>query len=168
MYKMIDRYLDSNDTAYSEYIKWKYDGYSGDFKALVELTSTHTNCRQCILATDWSRYKNGVTKYDDDIKIFDYSNGDDDNNKIFYVRERGMYKFVLIKIESNTLKSFVKNVLQSIKPKQVNKFLDNEHPKYSRIGPALYAIYHVPSKNTIHSDITITNLPNYAVEVIFV
>ena len=161
--------MDSNETAYNEYLKWKIEGYSGDFKALVELTSTHTNCRQCILATDWSRYQNGITKFDEPIKILDYTNNENQNNKIFYVRERGNYKFILIRIESNTLQSLVKNILQSIKPKKVNKFLNNEHPNYDRIGPAVYAIYHVPSKHTIHTNIAVQNLPNYAeLEVILV
>lgn len=172
-----ERYLDGNDTAYNEYIKWKYNGFSGDFKALIELTSgTHTNCRQCILATDWSRYKNGNTKTMDQPKqIFDYTHGDgdgdnnDSDNKWIFVRERGMYRFVLIRIEENTLEMLTKNILQSIKPKKVNRWKNNDHPNYERIGPALYAIYHIPTKHVINSDQVIQNLQNYVeLEVIFV
>lgn len=132
---------------------------------MVELTSaTHTNCRQCILATDWARYEHGVTKYDEDVKEFKYGDG-----KLLYVRERGMYRFKLIQIEENTLESFVKNVIQSIKPKEVNRWKNNDHPHYDRIGPALYAIYHVPTKNVVNTDQHIQNLQDYVeLEVIFV
>jgi len=161
-------YLDANETAYNLYLQWKHDGFSGDFKALVELTSaTHTNCRQCILAMDWSRYKNGHTQYDEPLAIFDY--GDEENGKWLYVRERGMYRFTLIRIEENTLEALAKNVLQSIQPKPVNTWKNNEHPHYERIGPAVYAIYHVPSKHVINSDAAVENLrDNVELEVIFV
>eukprot|EP01084_Bolivina_argentea_P281592 481818_1 len=162
-------YLDSNDSAYNEYLNYKIEGYSGDFKAMVELTAaTHTNCRQCILGNDWIRYRNGIGIYDEPINIFE-PGSDVSNGKWFYIRERGMYRFTLIKIEENTLESLVINVLMAIKPKPVNFWTNNKHPNYDRIGPAVYAIYHIPSKNVIHSDIAIQNLPEYAeLEVIFV
>ena len=161
-------YLDGNDTAYNEYLQWKVEGYSGDFKAMVDLTAkTHTACRQCILGTDWIRYKNGIGKYDENIKV--YEPGNDGDGKWFYVRERGMYRFTKIKLEENTLESFIRSVLIAIKPKPTNYWKNNDHPNFSRIGPALYAVYHIPSKHVIHSDVAIQNLPEYAeLEVIFV
>eukprot|EP01097_Dermamoeba_algensis_P011329 TRINITY_DN8765_c0_g1_i1.p1 TRINITY_DN8765_c0_g1~~TRINITY_DN8765_c0_g1_i1.p1 ORF type:complete len:124 (-),score=20.76 TRINITY_DN8765_c0_g1_i1:56-427(-) len=42
------KYLDSNDTAYEEYLSWKKTGYSQSFKKLVDLNAVHSRCRLCI------------------------------------------------------------------------------------------------------------------------
>ena len=164
--------MDGNDTAYFEYLKWKEVGYSGDFKALVELTAgTHTNCRQCILATDWQRYGHGVGPYDEPIgwKPQYIDQRQIEGQKVFLVRERGMYRFTVIVIHEMSLRALVEGILKGIEPKEVNKWKNNEHPDYERIGPALYAIYHVPSKNVIHSDEAVLNLLDFVeLEVIFV
>mmetsp|Transcript_57446 Transcript_57446/g.95443 ORF Transcript_57446/g.95443 Transcript_57446/m.95443 type:complete len:552 (+) Transcript_57446:110-1765(+) len=164
-------YLDGNDTAYNEYLAWKSQGISGDFKAMIELTSaTHTSCRQCILASDWSRYRHGMTSYDAPLRVFRGTEDNDSyNGKWLFVRERGMYRFTLIRLKTNTLQSLVQTVLQSVTPKPVNEWQNNKHPHYELIGPALYAIYHIPSKQIINSDTAIEQLQNYVeLEVIFV
>lgn len=148
-------YLDKNDTAYNEYLQWKIDGYNGDFKALVELTSTHTACRQCVLGGDRLRIKNGISKFDEPINFYKYG-----NEKIIYIRERGRYRFTKIQLEYNTIENLVSSILQSINKHKVNMWNQNEHPNYSRIGPAVYAIYHVPTKTVIHSDLAVQLLPN--------
>ena len=67
------------------------------------------------------------------------------------------------------MESLVESVLTSIEKKEVNLWKHNEHPDYDRIGPAVYAVYHVPSKHVIHSDAAVENLPNYVeLEVILV
>ena len=64
--------MDSNDTAYNEYLRWKTEGYSGDFKAMVELTAMHTACRQCNLGGDRLRLKRGIAPYDEPLHTFKF------------------------------------------------------------------------------------------------
>eukprot|EP00249_Psilotum_nudum_P014422 c24815_g1_i1 orf=455-1984(+) len=42
------KYLVSNDTAYNETLKWKFEGPSDAFKALVDMAVVHSSCRLCI------------------------------------------------------------------------------------------------------------------------
>ncbi|XP_024959893.1 glycoprotein 3-alpha-L-fucosyltransferase A isoform X2 [Cynara cardunculus var. scolymus] len=44
--------LEENNTAYNEFLRWKHDGPSDSFKALVDMAAVHSDCRLCIfLAT---------------------------------------------------------------------------------------------------------------------
>uniref|UniRef100_A0A2P2K0Q1 Fucosyltransferase n=1 Tax=Rhizophora mucronata TaxID=61149 RepID=A0A2P2K0Q1_RHIMU len=45
-------YLAENPEAYNQSLRWKYDGPSDSFKALVDMAAVHSSCRLCIhLAT---------------------------------------------------------------------------------------------------------------------
>ena len=154
-------YLDKNDTAYNEYLKWKIEGYNGDFKALVELTSTHTACRQCVLGGDRLRFANGLTEYDKPKETFVFGDGNNSGGgKTVFVRERGRYRFVEIKLEMNTMAGLVSGILRTISKHEVNMWTNNDHPNYKRIGPAVYAIYHVKTKNVLHDDKDVEIMPN--------
>ncbi|ETO21530.1 hypothetical protein RFI_15673, partial [Reticulomyxa filosa] len=154
-------YLDKNDTAYAEYLQWKVDGYSGDFKALNELTSTHTACRVCVFAADRVRLSKGLSKVSDaPLHVYQFGKG-----KTVFVRERGSYRFIQIQLNENVdqkqlLQHLIECILLTVKRKTFNQWKNNEHPNYNRIGPAVYAIYHVPSKHVIHSNDAVLNMPN--------
>ncbi|XP_073141880.1 glycoprotein 3-alpha-L-fucosyltransferase A isoform X2 [Henckelia pumila] len=46
------KHLEENPTAYNESLRWKYEGPSDSFKALVDMAAVHSSCRLCIfLAT---------------------------------------------------------------------------------------------------------------------
>jgi hypothetical protein len=51
------QYLNSNDTAYNEYLQWKIDGPSKEWIALVDLSILHSECRFCIRSADLDRYR---------------------------------------------------------------------------------------------------------------
>ncbi|KAG7599977.1 Glycosyl transferase family 10 [Arabidopsis suecica] len=42
------KYLAANPTAYNQTLRWKYEGPSDSFKALVDVASVHSSCRLCI------------------------------------------------------------------------------------------------------------------------
>ncbi|KAF8013706.1 hypothetical protein BT93_I1539 [Corymbia citriodora subsp. variegata] len=46
------KYLSENPVAYNQSLRWKYEGPSDSFKALVDMAAVHSSCRLCIhLAT---------------------------------------------------------------------------------------------------------------------
>ncbi|KAL3621154.1 Alpha-(1,3)-fucosyltransferase 11 [Castilleja foliolosa] len=46
------KYLADNSSAFNETLRWKYEGPSDSFKALVDMAAVHSSCRLCIyLAT---------------------------------------------------------------------------------------------------------------------
>lgn len=46
------KYLAANPEAYNQSLRWKYEGPSDSFKALVDMAAVHSSCRLCIhLAT---------------------------------------------------------------------------------------------------------------------
>ncbi|KAK6159338.1 hypothetical protein DH2020_006652 [Rehmannia glutinosa] len=46
------KYLAENSSAYNETLRWKFEGPSDSFKALVDMAAVHSSCRLCIyLAT---------------------------------------------------------------------------------------------------------------------
>ncbi|XP_028074659.1 glycoprotein 3-alpha-L-fucosyltransferase A-like isoform X2 [Camellia sinensis] len=46
------KYLAGNDEAYNQTLRWKFEGPSDSFKALVDMAAVHSSCRLCIyLAT---------------------------------------------------------------------------------------------------------------------
>ncbi|KAG2385640.1 hypothetical protein C9374_003455 [Naegleria lovaniensis] len=47
--------LDRDDAKYNEYLKWKQEGPSPDFMALVDLALVHSSCRLCIRVADHHR-----------------------------------------------------------------------------------------------------------------
>jgi hypothetical protein len=51
--------LDKNDTAYNEYLKWKTEGPSTDWVALIDLSIVHSECRFCIRTGDLHRKQVG-------------------------------------------------------------------------------------------------------------
>eukprot|EP01117_Protostelium_nocturnum_P020977 TRINITY_DN985_c0_g1_i1.p1 TRINITY_DN985_c0_g1~~TRINITY_DN985_c0_g1_i1.p1 ORF type:complete len:497 (-),score=138.87 TRINITY_DN985_c0_g1_i1:296-1786(-) len=53
------KYLDSNDTAYNEYLTWKKEGPDQTWISLIDLAIVHSNCRFCILSADIDRKQVG-------------------------------------------------------------------------------------------------------------
>ena len=167
-------YLNANDTAYEQHLTWKHEGYSGDFKAMVELTSTHTSCRQCIFTADALRLKHGLNAdWDQPVVTMNAHNtsSQEEHVKSVYVRERGTYRFTVLHLHRHayTLRALVSLICQHVPRRTYKQWNNNQHPFYHRIGPALYAIYHLPSKRLIHSNHAVDTMPSHVeLEVIFV
>ncbi|MCI16835.1 glycoprotein 3-alpha-L-fucosyltransferase A-like, partial [Trifolium medium] len=51
------RYLAENPEAYNQSLRWKYEGPSDSFKALVDMAAVHSSCRLCIHLATKSREK---------------------------------------------------------------------------------------------------------------
>ncbi|CAM6085445.1 unnamed protein product [Calypogeia fissa] len=98
------RYLESNSTAYNETLKWKYEGPSNAFKALVDMATVHSSCRLCIhLATIIRAEEMGAIpdvvskrpcKCTDVLGVVTYH---------IFVRERGRFEFESVYLRSTEL-----------------------------------------------------------------
>lgn len=90
-------YLASNDTAYNEYLRWKRDGPSDQFKALMDISAVHSRCRLCIKLADQH-----VEKYGD---FHDIASITTKKNGIvtFLIRERNTFYFRPLEMNENEL-----------------------------------------------------------------
>ncbi|XP_047181838.1 glycoprotein 3-alpha-L-fucosyltransferase A-like isoform X2 [Vigna umbellata] len=139
------RYLAENPEAYNQSLRWKYEGPSDSFKALVDMAAVHSSCRLCIHLATVSREK-------------------EENNPSFkrrpckctrgpetvyhiYVRERGRFEMESVYLRSSNL------TLNAVKAAVVLKFTSlnlvpvwkTERPEVIRGGSdlKLYKIYPV-------------------------
>lgn len=98
------KYLASNSTAYNETLRWKDEGPTNGFKALVDMAAVHSSCRLCIhLATiirmeEESRIPDAVAKRPckcaDQSGLVTYH---------LYVRERGRFEFESVFLKSTSV-----------------------------------------------------------------
>ncbi|KAL3689893.1 hypothetical protein R1sor_016202 [Riccia sorocarpa] len=99
------KYLASNFTAYNETLRWKYEGPTDQFKALVDMAAVHSSCRLCIyLATKIrmreekklaaSRKKPRPCRCTDDSGVVTFH---------LYVRERGRFELQSVFLKSKEL-----------------------------------------------------------------
>jgi glycoprotein 3-alpha-L-fucosyltransferase len=91
-------------TAYNETLRWKYEGPSNSFKALVDMAAVHSSCRLCIHLATIIRAEEETAmaaavaerpcKCTDSSDIVTYH---------LYVRERGKFEFESVFVRSNDL-----------------------------------------------------------------
>ncbi|KAK8636435.1 hypothetical protein V6N13_124181 [Hibiscus sabdariffa] len=138
------KYLLDNPVAYNQSLRWKYEGPSDSFKALVDMAAVHSSCRLCIhLATiiqekeEKSSFKKRPCKC---------SRGSDTVYHI-YVRERGRFKMnsILLRSGSSTLEALEAAVLMKFKSLKHVPVWKPERPESIRGGDELkaYRIYPV-------------------------
>jgi len=162
-------YLDSNDTAYLEYLQWKTKGYSDDFKAAVDVTSVHSTCRACIVAGDWLRQEEGISVWELPDESYLQDGADAEKGKIVYLRQRGFFKYVEVILREPSLSSLVEAALSFVPIVEFNKWKNNDQAGM-KVGVArVYAIYNKQHKTFVHTDAAVAEVPSgVELEVIFV
>ncbi|XP_047975148.1 glycoprotein 3-alpha-L-fucosyltransferase A [Salvia hispanica] len=139
------KYLADNDSAFNESLRWKYEGPSDSFKALVDMAAVHSSCRLCIYLATKSQEK--------DEKRPEFQNrpckctrGSKTTYHI-YVRERGRFKMESIFLRSDklTLKALSSAIVQKFRSLKHVPIWKSERPESIRGGNELkvYKIYPV-------------------------
>ncbi|ESW28505.1 hypothetical protein PHAVU_003G292000 [Phaseolus vulgaris] len=113
------RYLSENPEAYNQSLRWKYEGPSDSFKALVDMAAVHSSCRLCIHLATVSRekeekspsFKRRPCKCTRGLQTVYH----------IYVRERGRFEMESIYLRSGNL------TLDSVKAAVVLKFTSKNH-----------------------------------------
>jgi glycoprotein 3-alpha-L-fucosyltransferase len=89
-------YLASNDTAYQEYLRWKHEGPSDEFKALIDISAVHSRCRLCIKMAD--RHVEKYGDFDHSIPMTSHK-----GEITFLIRERNTFYFRKLVLNENDL-----------------------------------------------------------------
>lgn len=134
--------LAETPAAYDEMLAWKNKGYSLDYKALVDLADVHSECRACIALADDLRHREGANMYDLDV-LQQHCNKIDNATFILYVRERGSYAFTELGFASKpqTLGEVVVRVLECVKERKKNLWINNENRERNGEAARVYALY---------------------------
>nr|ABG89268.1 alpha-1,3-fucosyltransferase [Lemna minor] len=139
------KFLASNPEAYNQSLRWKFEGPSNSFKALVDMAAVHSSCRLCIHIATKIREKeernpnfktrpckctrNGSTLYH------------------LYARERGTFDFLSIFMRSDnlSLKALGSTVLEKFSSLKHVPIWKKERPESLKGGSKLdlYRIYPV-------------------------
>ncbi|KAL6522574.1 Alpha-(1,3)-fucosyltransferase 11 [Orobanche minor] len=141
------KYLAKNASAFNESLRWKYEGPSDSFKALVDMAAVHSSCRLCIFL---------ATKiHDKDEKSPEFKKRPckcmRGSRTIYhvYVRERGRFQMESIFLRSDilTLEAFSSAIVVKFKSLKHVPIWKNERPEIIRGGNELnaYKIYPVGS-----------------------
>ncbi|PON82064.1 Glycosyltransferase [Trema orientale] len=139
------KFLSENPEAYNQTLRWKYEGPSDSFKALVDMAAVHSSCRLCIhLATKirdeeekGPRFKRRPCKC---------TRGSETVHHL-YVRERGRFEMesVFLRAGNLTLEAFESAVLTKFNSLKHVPIWKQERPESLRGGNELkvYRIYPV-------------------------
>ncbi|XP_073310972.1 glycoprotein 3-alpha-L-fucosyltransferase A-like isoform X1 [Primulina huaijiensis] len=139
------KHLAENPTAYNESLRWKYEGPSDSFKALVDMSAVHSSCRLCIyLATkiqekDETRpeFRKRPCKCTSGLKTVYH----------VYVRERGRLEMesIFLRSDNLTLNALSSAVLSKFTSLKLVPIWKSERPESIRGGDDLkiYRIYPV-------------------------
>uniref|UniRef100_A0A2C9V5A9 Fucosyltransferase n=1 Tax=Manihot esculenta TaxID=3983 RepID=A0A2C9V5A9_MANES len=138
-------YLAENPDAYNHSLRWKYEGPSDSFKALVDMAAVHSSCRLCIhLATmirDKEERSPGFKK-----RPCKCTRGSETVHHI-YIRERGRFQMESIFLRSGnlTLSALESEVLKKFKSMKHVPIWKQERPESLRRGDdyKVYRIYPV-------------------------
>ncbi|XP_031381868.1 glycoprotein 3-alpha-L-fucosyltransferase A-like isoform X2 [Punica granatum] len=143
-------YLSENPEAYNEtlrssdgcmYIRWKYEGPSDSFKALVDMAAVHSSCRLCIhLATAiWEKEEKSLSFKKRPCKC---TRGSETVYHL-YVRERGRFEMESIFLRKLTLEALESAVLKKFTYLKHMPIWKEERPESIRGGNKLkvYRIY---------------------------
>ncbi|XP_015892906.2 glycoprotein 3-alpha-L-fucosyltransferase A [Ziziphus jujuba] len=139
------KYLADNPEAYNQSLRWKYEGPSDSFKALVDMAAVHSSCRLCIhLATQIRENEEVSPGFK---KRPCKCNRGSETVYHLYVRERGRFEMESIFLRSGTL------TLEALESAVLSKFNSLKHvpiwkperPEIIRGGDELkvYKIYPV-------------------------
>ncbi|KAK9942089.1 hypothetical protein M0R45_007778 [Rubus argutus] len=139
------KYLADNPEAYNQSLRWKYEGPSDSFKALVDMAAVHSSCRLCIhLATTIREKEESSLEFKR--RPCKCTRG---SGVVYhlYVRERGRFEMESIFIRSGnlTLEAFESLVLTKFKSQKHVPIWKQERPESLRGGDSfkIYRIYPV-------------------------
>ncbi|XP_019157852.1 PREDICTED: glycoprotein 3-alpha-L-fucosyltransferase A-like isoform X2 [Ipomoea nil] len=136
-------YLDENPSAYNQALRWKFEGPSVAFKALIDMGAVHSSCRLCIhLAT---RIREREEKSPTFSKRPCKCTRGSETVYHVYVRERGRFEMESIFLRSGnlTMEAFESAVLLKFMSRKHVPIWKEERPKMIRGGDELtiYRIY---------------------------
>ncbi|GMJ00549.1 fucosyltransferase 11 [Hibiscus trionum] len=139
------KYLAENPVAYNQSLRWKYEGPSDSFKALVDMAAVHSSCRLCIhLATVIQEKEEKSSNFKK--RPCKCTRGSETMYHI-YVRERGRFKMdsVFLRSGNLTLEALEAAVLMKFKSLKHVPVWKPERPESIRGGDELkvYRIYPV-------------------------
>ncbi|KAJ8500677.1 hypothetical protein OPV22_011229 [Ensete ventricosum] len=128
------RYLATNSDAYNHALRWKHEGPSDSFKALLDMAAVHSSCRLCIhLATKIQEmeeksaaFKNRTCSCTSNIGTVYH----------LFVRERGRFKMESIYLRSGklTLKALESAILAKFRSLNHTPIWKTERPTILRGG----------------------------------
>ncbi|CAI0557294.1 unnamed protein product [Linum tenue] len=133
--------LSENPTAYNQSLRWKFEGPSDSFKALVDMAAVHSSCRLCIhLATmirDKEESSPGFKR-----RPCRCTRGSEIVHHV-YVRERGRFKMESIFLRSGnlTVDALEHEVLKKFKSMKHIPVWRDERPESIRGGEDDYKVY---------------------------
>ncbi|KAL3538874.1 hypothetical protein ACH5RR_002240 [Cinchona calisaya] len=139
------KYLAENPGACNESLRWKFEGPSDSFKALVDMAAIHSSCRLCIyLATKVQEKEEEKIEFKK--RPCKCTRGSETVYHL-YVRERGRFEMVSIFLRSSnlTLEALELAVLSKFKSLKHVPVWKEERPEKIRGGEELkaYRIYPV-------------------------
>nr|GME11013.1 glycoprotein 3-alpha-L-fucosyltransferase A-like [Ipomoea batatas] len=137
------KHLAENPSAYNQSLRWKFEGPSDSFKALVDMAAVHSSCRLCIhLATKIQEKEENSTNFAK--RPCKCTRGSETVYHV-YVRERGRFKMESIFLRSTnlTMEAFKSAVLQKFESQNHVPIWKEERPPVLRGGDELkvYLIY---------------------------
>ncbi|KAK6136867.1 hypothetical protein DH2020_029379 [Rehmannia glutinosa] len=139
------KYLAENSSAYNETLRWKFEGPSDSFKALVDMAAVHSSCRLCIyLAT---KIQDKEEKSPEFRKRPCKCISGSQTVYHVYVRERGRFEMesVFLRSDNLTLEALSSAVLLKFNSLKHVPVWKSERPESIRGGNELkvYKIYPV-------------------------
>ncbi|XP_015058382.1 glycoprotein 3-alpha-L-fucosyltransferase A-like [Solanum pennellii] len=137
------KYLAENPIAYNESLRWKFEGPSDAFKALVDMAAVHSSCRLCILLA--TRIREKEERSPKFMKRPCKCTRGTETVYHVYVRERGRFEMDSIFLRSNnlSLQAFESAVLAKFKSVKHVPVWKEERPQVLRGGDELkiYKVY---------------------------
>jgi hypothetical protein len=165
--------LDAREEEYQSYLAWKREGYSDDFKALADLTATHSSCRVCILVADRRRRALGPNAYD--LRVLDRRSAGGGAEFVVYVRERGQYAFSVLEFERvPEMHQLVDRVLDAVRPSEKKLWVNNDLRPGADAEPAppprVYGLFTLYPRIPVLCSLDVQALPRRGaeLEVVFV
>ncbi|KAF3518830.1 hypothetical protein DY000_02059054 [Brassica cretica] len=124
------KYLADNPAAYNHTLRWKYEGPSDSFKALVDMAAVHSSCRLCIfLATRIQEQEEKSPSFKK--RPCKCTRGGSDTVYHVFVRERGRFEMESIFLRGKNL------TLEALQSAVVAKFKSLKHePVWKKERPA--------------------------------
>ncbi|KAJ0230486.1 putative fucosyltransferase-like protein [Hirschfeldia incana] len=114
------KYLAANPAAYNQTLRWKYEGPSDTFKALVDMAAVHSSCRLCIfLATRIQEQEEKSRSFKK--RPCKCTRGGSDTVYHVFVRERGRFEMESIFLRGKHL------TLEALESAVVAKFKSLKH-----------------------------------------
>jgi len=159
---------DTDEALYQTHMEWKTTGYSDDFKALGDLTSTHSSCRVCIVAADRHRWVLGPNAFDRGA-LTEVAVGSAPYALSVFVRERGQYVFRAFRFARRPrMGALVELVLEHMRPSDKPLYLRNEDKRGMPVR--VYSFNAINPRVAVLTDADLAALPaeGAELEVIFV